>query len=142
MKPKKKPKRIRYPNRVGHPVTKYTPQKIKEIKKKLEKYCKDTQIPIIAEFAYLNDIRKQTLYELPELADSIKKIIEKKETMLERGSLTNQLNTSQAIFSLKQLGWRDRFDINHNIPEDVENNLKKFFGQREDLKNEDSEGRE
>lgn len=99
----------------------YTPEKIRGILEKLDKYINETQIPIVAEFAYLNDIRKATLYEIPELAYSIKRLIEKKEAMLEKGCLTGQLNASMAIFSLKQLGWTDKQSIEHsgeiaNIP--------------------------
>ena len=38
----------------------------------------------------------------------LKKCIAKKEANLEKGALTGKLNPSMAIFSLKQLGWRDK----------------------------------
>jgi hypothetical protein len=89
----------------------YTDEKIKEINDKLEKYIKETEIPIIAEFAYLNDIRKATLYDHEGFSYSIKKCIAKKEAMLEKKGLNGEINTAMAIFSLKQLGWRDRQEI-------------------------------
>ena len=98
---------------VGHPVTRWTPKALSDLNAKFLKYIHDTDIPIIAEFAYLNDVRRQFLYECPALADSIKKCIEKKESQLERMSLTGEVNTTQAIFSLKQLGWSDRQEIKH-----------------------------
>ena len=73
----------------------------------LEQYIANTPIPILAEFAYLNNLHSQQLYEFPELSDAIKKAISKKEAALEMGGLTGSLNPSMAIFSLKQLGWAD-----------------------------------
>jgi len=52
-------------------------QKNEEILRKLEKYINDTDIPILAEFCYLNNIRRQFLYENQSMSDSIKKLIEK-----------------------------------------------------------------
>jgi hypothetical protein len=75
---------------------------------KMEKYINETEIPIIAEFAYQNNIPKARLYEQPELDELLKKCTAKKEAALERKSLAGEVNTTQAIFSLKQLGWRDK----------------------------------
>jgi hypothetical protein len=38
---------------------------------------------------------------------------DKKEANLEIMSIYNQINTRQAIFSLKQLGWSDRAEQTH-----------------------------
>jgi len=89
---------------IGRPV-KYTDEKIQEIIALLNTYIEETQIPIIAEFCYKNNIRRQILYEIPELSDIQKRLIEKKEAQLERLGL--EKNNTMAIFSLKQLGWRD-----------------------------------
>lgn len=93
--------------------TKYTIEVLNKIKEALEEYIDKTEIPIISEFCYKNGIRKQRLYEFEVLSDSTKKLIEKKEAQLERLSLQNKINTTQAIFSLKQLGWRDKQEIEH-----------------------------
>jgi len=90
----------------GRPIE-YTEEEINKIKAKIEKYIKETEIPIVAEFAYKNDIRRQTLYELPQLSDTIKKLIDKKEAQLENKGLFNEVNNTMAVFSLKQLGWTD-----------------------------------
>jgi len=71
---------------------------------KLKTYLKKTDIPILAEFAYQSDIPRSTLYEFEELSDTIKKLRNKKEANLERKSLNGEINTTMAIFSLKQLG--------------------------------------
>jgi hypothetical protein len=88
---------------------------IDEIIEKLNDYINTTEIPVIAEFAYQNNIRRDYLYELAktndELTNAIKRIIEKKEAQLEIKSLKGEINSTQAIFSLKQLGWKDKQEI-------------------------------
>ena len=84
---------------------------IDELVTKLKEYIDNNDIPIIAEFAYLNDIPRSSLYDQPELSTLLKKLICKKEANLEKGILSNQINTAGGIFSLKQLGWKDRQTI-------------------------------
>lgn len=76
---------------------------------KFAQYIEDTDIPIIAEFAYQNDLTKVYMSERKEFSNLIKKCLQKKESALERGMLTNTLNVTGAIFSLKQpgIGWTD-----------------------------------
>ena len=50
-------------NNVGRPVE-YTPERIQEIKDAMELYIETHDIPIVAEFAYLNNIRRAALYEI------------------------------------------------------------------------------
>jgi len=117
--------------KVGRPVTKYTEEYKADILEKFEKYIDDNDIPIVAEFAYKNNIVRERLYEFPELAYTIKRCIGKKETNLEKGVLSGKLNAAMGIFSLKQLGWRDRQELAHsgNISDgsDTENKLKELF---------------
>ena len=82
--------------------------------KKFEKYINDTTLPIIAEFAYMNDIERQYLYDNKMFSTLLKKCTTKKEANLEKGALTGKLNHTMAIFSLKQLGWKDRQDTEVN----------------------------
>jgi FMN phosphatase YigB (HAD superfamily) len=93
----------------GRPV-KWTATIIEELKIKLEEYTDGTDIPILADFCTKNKVLKQRLYEIPELSDSIKMLIQKKEANLELGCLTNAINPTMAIFSLKQLGWSDKIE--------------------------------
>jgi hypothetical protein len=79
-----------------------------EIRLKLLEYIENNEIPILAEFAYQNDISRDQLYDWPELTDARKKCILKKEAQLEKGALSNQINVTMAIFSLKQMGWTDK----------------------------------
>jgi hypothetical protein len=81
---------------------------IEELQDKFEQYINETPVPIIAEFAYMNNVLRESLYDYPEFSTLMKKCISKKEAQLERGALQNQINCTMAIFSLKQLGWRDK----------------------------------
>ena len=71
--------------------------------KKFEKYINDTTLPIIAEFAYMNEIDRNYLYDNAIFSTLLKRCIAKKEANLEKGALTGKLNPSMAIFSLKQI---------------------------------------
>jgi predicted transcriptional regulator len=83
----------------------------KDIEKKLIKYINETEIPIIAEFAYQNNIPRSSLYDFENISELLKKTISKKEAQLEKLALTGNINTTMAIFSLKQIGWRDKHEI-------------------------------
>jgi len=97
----------------GRPIV-WDKEKIEETIELLDKYIDDNEIPIVAEFAYLHNIRKATLYEKEELKYSIKRLTEKKEAQLEKGALSGVINTTMAIFSLKQIGWSDKQEIEHS----------------------------
>ena len=56
----------------------------------------------------MNDIERQYLYDNQMFSTLLKKCIAKKEANLEKGALTGKLNPSMAIFSLKQIGWKDK----------------------------------
>ena len=83
-------------------------------------YIESEDVPVIAEFAYQQGLHRQQMYELaegfPELSDAIKRCISKKEAQLEKGALVGKLNPSMAIFSLKQLGWKDTKALEHAGP--------------------------
>ena len=85
----------------------YSNKQIKEICQRLEEYIANESVPIVAEFAYKNDIPRNALYDYPEFSTLIKKLIDKKESRLERLALNGKVNSTMAIFSLKQIGWRD-----------------------------------
>jgi hypothetical protein len=108
---------------VGHPVSRWTPMAKEDMLGKLQEYVDNTDVPILAEFAYQNHIRRQTLYELGELADARGELIAKKEAQLERLALEGKINHSMAVFSLKQLGWKDTQSIEHSGSIDFYANL-------------------
>ena len=93
---------------------KYTEELISKIVKKIEAYTDAEDIPVLKEFCYKNHILKQTLYEHEGFSDSIKRLIDKKEAQLEIKALKGKVAASIAIFSLKQLGWTDKKEIEHS----------------------------
>jgi len=97
----------------GHPVSRWTPTAREELLNKLREYIDANDIPILAEFAHQNHVRRQALYEFQELTDTIRECIDKKEAGLERHMLTGKA-VQGCIFSLKQLGWKDTQSIEHS----------------------------
>jgi len=81
----------------------------------IDKYIKDTEMPIVKELCFLNDWNYKRIYmmarlpENEELSDRLDKLISKKEVFLEKGLLSGHLKPAPAIFSLKQLGWREEY---------------------------------
>jgi len=106
---------------------KYGEARVAELKAALAAYITKEAVPIVAEFAYLNNVERTSLYAMPELSTLLKKLIDKKEAQLEKGALGNKFNPAMAIFSLKQMGWRDKHDvdlqgevtINIGLPEEM-----------------------
>lgn len=85
-----------------------------------DEYIATANPPIIAEYAHIHGITRCYLYELadnekkagrPQLSNTIKKISEAKEVILEKKTLNGEYNATMAVFSLKQLGWKDRQEI-------------------------------
>ena len=93
-------------------------EKYENIAEMLEKYVDDAEIPVLAEFAYKNNLTREYLYTLSKtderLFNAIKKCATKKEAVLELGTLTGKYEKTMAIFSLKQLGWSDHVELEHN----------------------------
>ena len=114
-------------NPVGHPIE-YTPERIQEIKEAMERYTQETDIPIVAEFAYLHDIRRQKLYELPELSDTLANLIDKKEYTLEKGGLLGDYNAYMEKFSLAQIGWSEKQETK------VDGGVQIVYGDKDDAK--------
>jgi len=84
-----------------------------DLRKKLIEYIESNEIPIFTEFCVQQKTPRSTLYEMDELKDLIRQCEEKKESALERLALEGKINVTQAIFSLKQLGWRDKQHLEH-----------------------------
>lgn len=94
----------------------------------VDDYIAKANPPIVAEYAHLHNITRCYLYQLAEkneeLSNAIKKIAEAKEVMLEQKALSGKYNSSMAIFSLKQLGWKDSKDTNDANDDDM---VKQFI---------------
>jgi hypothetical protein len=122
-------------NDVGRPVE-YTPERIQEIKDAMERYIQETEVPIVAEFAYLNNIRRAILYEIPELSYSVSKLTDKKEAVLEKGGLLGDYNASMAKFSLAQLGWSEKQEtkVSGDIPVSISAKIEEIRAKYNDKK--------
>ena len=88
-----------------------TPERLEELCEKLDRYIEETDIPILAEFAYKNNIDKRIFWEHIEFEPLVQKALAKKESNLERALYSGEINAPGAIFALKQLGWKDRHDV-------------------------------
>lgn len=99
--------------KVGRP-RKFSKKRVKELMALFDDYIESNEIPIIAEFAYKNNILRESLYDYPEFSTLLKKCINKKESALEKYALAGEVSTPMAIFSLKQLGWRDKQEVEHS----------------------------
>ena len=84
----------------------------------MDRYIEETELPIFKEVCYLNNWNSKYIYELggknEELSDTIKKLSDKKEVVLERGGLIGKYNPTMVVFSLKQLGWKDKQEEDGN----------------------------
>jgi len=88
----------------------YTPEKIAEIIDQLNKYIDETECPIIADFAYKHNIRRQSLYDFKEFSDTLRKMIDKKESVLFFKGLSGDYNSQIVKLGLAQLGYTDKVD--------------------------------
>lgn len=91
-----------------------------EALKSIEKYIDKEEIPILKEWCYQNKISSTYIYELEEFSEPIKRLLEKKESQLERKGLKGEIDRTMAVFSLKQLGWTDKQEIETKGNSEVE----------------------
>lgn len=99
--------------KVGRP-PKVPERDMPELVERFRQYIEENDIPIISEFAYLNGFGKDYIYDRVEFSELRKIAIAKKEAALEIGTLKGTLNPAMAIFSLKQMGWRDKQEVEHS----------------------------
>lgn len=85
------------------------PKDIADIRKAFEKYVDETALPIVCDFAVKHGVSR-TVLDRPELKAVKEKCLMKKEAALETGGLEGTKNATMAIFSLKQLGWKDKIE--------------------------------
>lgn len=85
-----------------------------ELAQKLDEYMESTDVPIVAEFAYLMGYNRTSIYEIPEISDGLRALVTKKEFALERLGLSTNSTAQQrmAEMSLKQIGWSEKQDVN------------------------------
>ena len=78
-------------------------------------YTRQTEYPILKELCYLKHYNYDYVMQLQraneELSQSIKELLYKKESYLEREGIKGNLAQTMAVFTLKQLGWRDNIEV-------------------------------
>ena len=103
----------------------------------LDKYTNDTDIPILKEVCYQNYLNYDTIMKYQRtdelLMQSIKRLLNKKESQLERKGLNKEIDRTVAIFSLKQLGWKDRQEISFGEEQADEIDIKIIRTNKEDI---------
>lgn len=85
---------------------------------------KPLRIPVLKECCLKNgwnyDYVKQLQQDNQDLRDKVQELLGWKEVLLEQGMLYGTIKHGAAIFSLKQLGWRDNSLVTFNKGEDIE----------------------
>lgn len=99
------------------------------IDKYTEDHAESERPPILKHCCVLNNWNYDHVMRLQrendKLCQSIKKLLAQKEVWLETKALLGEVNSTMAVFSLKQLGWRDNPQVNDL--EDTMNQLKEMF---------------
>jgi hypothetical protein len=88
-----------------------------DLQKHVDLYFAQTDRPTLAGLAYSLDINRQTLYnyaENQEFFDIIKKARERVEAKYEE-RLIYENNPTGTIFALKNMGWKDKTEVDNNI---------------------------
>ena len=90
----------------------------------IAEYTNANSLPILKELTYQNhwdyDYVMKLQREHDDLRQSIKRLLDKKEAQLERLGATGVIDKTMAIFSLKQLGWKDKPENNDGQAEPIE----------------------
>ena len=90
----------------------------------IDKYWQETEIPIVKEVCLLNNWVYEYVCDLAskhdELSYAIKRLTARKEIVLETGALKGVYDKTMAIFSLKQMGWKDRQEVELNDRRKIE----------------------
>jgi hypothetical protein len=110
------------------------------IAKQLDSYIENSEDPMIEEFCLINKMSKDTIYRLDKecdaLAYAIKKCSIKQEIRTVRKAESGEINTTFAIFKLKQkrFGWTDKQEIETSGETTVNNRVDLTAISTEDLK--------
>lgn len=115
---------------MARPTTKkWNPKRIINL---MKRYTNDTQLPILKEFCFNNNLEYKYLLQLcannKELDRARCRLLDKKEIQLEKALMTGANNTA-FIFQLKQLGWRDNPEpivINNTVNNTAETRAEKI----------------
>lgn len=91
--------------------------KYDNLRKDIIEYTNTTEYPILKELCYQKHYNYDYVMQLQrddeELSQSIKELLYKKEAYLEREGIKGNLAQTMAVFTLKQLGWKDNIEVEH-----------------------------
>ena len=89
--------------------------KYDNLKSDIIEYTNTAEYPILKELCYQKHYNYDYVMQLQrndeELAQSIKELLYKKESYLEREGIKGNIAQTMAVFTLKQLGWRDNIEV-------------------------------
>lgn len=108
----------------------YDPDKMAEIIDDYVDQCvKKKAVPILKEvttkqgwcYDYVMEMSRKLEMEDKHnpLTRSIKRLMDAKEYLLERNGLNGTVQSTMAIFSLKQMGWKDKTDVDITADENA-----------------------
>lgn len=80
----------------------------------MQEYIDANEVPSLAGFCASIGRPRSYVNMIPELDDMRELLLTKKEAALERLGLSGEVNTTMAIFALKQLGWSDKVEHHHD----------------------------
>ena len=113
---RKEPPKEESKNKGGRPRI-YSAEKIAD---DLELYINNTDDPYVEEFSLMQPFNPETLYRLAKenerLSNTIKRVHEKQKMRTIRKAESGEINTTFAIFKLKQkcYGWTDKTELEHS----------------------------
>lgn len=85
--------------------------KYDNLKSDIIEYTNTAEYPILKELCYQKHYNYDYVMQLQrndeELSQSIKELLYKKESYLEREGIKGNIAQTMAVFTLKQLGWKD-----------------------------------
>jgi hypothetical protein len=99
--------------KVGAPRA-YSDAEVAEICQKFEEYIDRTEVPILSEFLWMNKLPKMIFYQYPEIATLREFCMQKKQAQIERLCSTGQWDVRMGMFSLRQMGWSDKHEVEHS----------------------------
>lgn len=104
--------------------------KYKNLIKDIVEYTENTEYPILKELCYQKHYNYDTIMKMQRndeiLMQSIKELLYKKEAYLEREGIKGNISQTMAVFTLKQLGWRDNIEVHNSGLAKVEELLNKI----------------
>ena len=97
---------------------------------------KEKGFPILKEcclqYGWSYDTFMRLQRENPDLREAAERLLMTKEVALEKGGLLGKFDRTVVVFSLKQLGWRDKIDLDvKHTKTEVADTLEDHFAQRQ-----------